>query len=268
MIPTVVRVRERIQESHDTFTLILEAPVGFQFQPGQFNMLYAFGIGEAAISLSGDPSNRQTVTHTIRAVGSVTCALAELRPGAAVGMRGPFGSAWPTESMRGHDVVIVAGGIGLAPLRPILYHLLRNREDYGRVALLYGARTPSDVLYSADLDLWRKCHDFQVLVTVDRHEGSWRGSVGLVTTLFPSVEFDPQRTIGLMCGPEVMMRFVQREFATHGMSDDRVYLSLERNMQCAVGFCGHCQLGPEFVCMTGPVFRYDRIATIFNLREA
>jgi NAD(P)H-flavin reductase len=268
MLPSVVRVRDYRRETHDTFTLALEAPAGFRFLPGQFNMLYVFGVGEAAISLSGDPADGQTVMHTIRAVGSVTNALARLQAGQALGMRGPFGSAWPLEAARGHDVVIVAGGIGLAPLRPVIYHLLQHRKDHGRVALLYGARTPGDLLYTDELEQWQQRGDFQVLVTADRGEPSWRGSVGLVTALFPQVEFDPKQTTGLMCGPEVMMRFVQREFEKRGVSDDRLYLSLERNMQCAVGLCGHCQFGPEFVCMDGPVFRYDRIKLFFHLREA
>jgi NAD(P)H-flavin reductase len=165
-------------------------------------------------------------------------------------------------------VVIVAGGVGLPPLRPVVYHLLRHRREYGRIALLYGARTPADVLYPAELDRWQQCDDFQVLRTVGRGDPSWGGSVGVVTTLFPGVTFDPQRTVGLMCGPEVMMRIVQREFEKRGVGPDRLYLSLERNMQCAVGFCGHCQFGPQFVCTNGPVFRYDRIERFFNLREA
>jgi NAD(P)H-flavin reductase len=267
MLPSVVRVRDCRRETHDTFTLALEAP-GFSFLPGQFNMLYVFGVGESAISLSGDPGDRQTVLHTIRAVGSVTNALAKLQPAQAVGMRGPFGSAWPLEAARNHDVVIVAGGIGLAPVRPVIFHLLRHRKDYGKVILLYGARTRGDLLYAAELARWQERGDFQVLVTVDRSDAAWRGSVGLVTTLFPRLDFDPARTIGLMCGPEVMMRFVQREFEKRGVSDDRLYLSLERNMHCAVGFCGHCQFGPEFICTNGPVFRYDRIKLFFNLREA
>jgi NAD(P)H-flavin reductase len=268
MLPAVVRVRDYRRETCDTFTLALEAPAAFHFQPGQFNMLYIFGVGEAAISMSGGPADGQTVTHTIRAVGSVTHALGRLQPGGALGMRGPFGSAWPLEVARGHDVLIVAGGIGLAPLRPVIYHLLQHRRDYGKVALLYGARTPGDVLFTAELEQWQQCGNFQVLVTVDRVDPSWRGSVGLVTALFPRVEFDPKQAIGLMCGPEVMMRFAQREFEKRGVTDDHLFLSLERNMQCAVGFCGHCQFGPEFVCMDGPVFRYDRIKLFFNLREA
>lgn len=268
MLPAVARIREYQREAPGVFTLGLEAPARFRFQPGQFNMLYAFGVGEAAISLSGDVDDTATIRHTVRAVGSVTNALARLQPGAALGLRGPFGSAWPLEDARGSDVVIVAGGIGLPPLRPVIYHLLRHRQDYGRLALLYGVRSPADILFGAELDHWRQRGDFQVLVTVEQAEPSWRGSIGMVTQLFSQCEFDPPRTIGLMCGPEVMMRFVIRELASRGVTEPRIYLSLERNMQCAVGFCGHCQFGPEFVCMNGPVFRYDRIKAFFQVREA
>jgi NAD(P)H-flavin reductase len=268
MVPAVVRVRDYQRETGDTFTFALEAPEGYSFQAGQFNMLYVFGVGEAPISMSGDPAGGRLVAHTIREVGSVTRALGRLTPGAAVGLRGPFGSCWPLETARGHDVVIVTGGIGLAPLRPVLYHILRHRDDYGRVALLYGARTAADLLYPREFDDWRTRGRMQVLVTVDRADPAWFGTVGVVTNLFAQAEFDPARTIGLMCGPEIMMRFTVREFASRGVAEERLYLSLERNMQCAIGFCGHCQFGPSFVCMDGPVFRHDRIRHFFQIREA
>jgi NAD(P)H-flavin reductase len=272
MLPAVVRVRNYRQETHDTFTLALDPPTAsgtpYSFLPGQFNMLYGFGLGEAPISMSGDPAEASSVVHTIRAVGSVTRGLARLRAGDSIGMRGPFGSSWPMEAARGCDIVLVSGGIGLAPLRPALYHLLRHRHDYGRVALLYGARTPGDLLYGEELRAWQRRGDFEALLTVDRANPSWRESIGLVTALFMRVDFDPQRTVGMMCGPEVMMRFTVREFQKRGVSADRLYVSLERNMQCAIGFCGHCQFGPNFVCMDGPVFRYDRISAFFDVREA
>ena len=275
MLPTVVRVRARRRETPDTFTLTLDAITTHhspltthQFQPGQFNMLYVFGVGEVPISISGDLARPRTLAHTIRAVGSVTNALAKLRRGDAVGLRGPFGSSWPLEAAKGHDVVIVTGGIGLAPLRPAIYHLLKHRGDYGRMVLLDGARTPADLLFADDLEKWRGRSDLQVLVTVDQADATWHGHVGVVTTLFPQAEFDPQKTIGLLCGPEIMMRFALREFEKRGVPDDRLYLSLERNMQCAIGFCGHCQFGPSFVCMDGPVFSYHQIRTFFNVREA
>jgi len=269
MLPAVVRIRDRRPETPRIFTLALEAPDdGRTFRPGQFNMLYVFGVGEAAVSLSGDPADAGTLVHTIRPVGPVTDALARLQAGDALGLRGPFGSSWPLDEARGHDVVIVAGGIGLPPLRPVIYHLLRHRGDYGRIILLYGVSAPADMVYAHELDPWRKCDDFQVLVTVDHGDSSWHGPIGLVTELFPRCVFDPQRTIGLVCGPEVMMRFTIREFLKRRVAEERLFLSLERNMQCAVGFCGHCQFGPAFVCMDGPVFRYDRIKLFFNVREA
>jgi len=266
-VPAVARVRAVRRDTADTFTLTLDPPSpNRDVRPGQFNMLYAFGVGEAAISVSGDVDD-PAIVHTVRAVGSVTRALQRLRPGDAVGLRGPYGSAWPLDEAAGKDVVVVAGGIGLAPLRPAVYHLLRHRDRYGRLALLYGARCPGDVLYGDEFDDWRR-RGLDVLATVDRGDPTWRGPVGLVTALFSRLDLAPDATFGLVCGPEVMMRFVQREFEKRGVPDDRVYFTLERNMHCAVGFCGHCQFGPAFVCMDGPVFRYDRIRHFFSIREA
>jgi NAD(P)H-flavin reductase len=272
MLPTVVGVQGFRTENHDTFTLTLQPPAvpgtPYSFLPGQFNMLYGFGLGEVPISMSGDPAEAASVVHTIRAVGSVTRGLAKIRPGNAIGVRGPFGSSWPLEMAQGNDVVLVSGGIGLAPLRPVVYHLLRHRDQYGRVVLLNGARTPGDLFYREELQAWQSRGDLQVLLTVDSADASWREPVGLVTALFKRAEFDPQRTVGMMCGPEVMMRFTVAEFAKRGVNTDRLYVSLERNMQCAIGFCGHCQFGPNFVCMDGPVFRYDQIKAFFDVREA
>jgi NAD(P)H-flavin reductase len=268
MLPSVVRVREYRRETHDTYTITLDPPGGWSYKPGQFNMLYAFGVGEAPISMSGDASDTGSIVHTIRAVGSVTNAMDRFKPGASVGIRGPFGSAWPIEEARGHDVVLVSGGIGLAPLRPVIYHILRHRGDYGKVVLLQGARSPADMLFAEELNAWSRRGDIQVLVTVDHAEDSWQGRVGVVTTLFPPADFDPAHAIGMMCGPEIMMRYSIREFEKRGVPHDRLYVSMERNMHCAVGFCGHCQFGPSFVCMDGPVFRYDRIERFFNLPEA
>jgi NAD(P)H-flavin reductase len=269
LLPEVVRVRDFRQETHDVYTLTLEPAAPYSFRPGQFNMLYAFGVGEVPISVSSDPAEAgQSLLHTIRAVGSVTNALGKLRAGDAVGMRGPFGSCWPVEAARGHDVVFVTGGIGLAPLRPAIYHVLRHREDYGRLVLLHGSRSPADLLFADELHAWRRRPDFQVLLTVDRADASWHGAIGPVTTLFGQANFEASRAVGLMCGPEVMMRFTIYEFEKCGVPHGRLYVSLERNMQCAVGFCGHCQFGPHFICMDGPVFRYDRVEPFFVIREA
>jgi NAD(P)H-flavin reductase len=230
-------------------------------------MVYLFGQGEVAISISGDPGRTDTIVHTIRAVGPITGGLGALRRGDPVGIRGPFGSAWPVDSAKGCDVVVVAGGVGLAPLRPAICHLLSNRSDYGSISVLYGTRTPEDLLFARQLERWRGRFDLHVEVTVDTARAGWGGDVGVVTTLVPRAQFDPARAVAFICGPEVMMRFALRALTARGIPSDRLFISMERNMKCAVGFCGHCQLGPTFICKDGPVFRYDRLAPWFGVRE-
>jgi len=272
MVPRPFFVRRVTREIHDTVTVDVE-PVEqageFSFAAGQFNMLYLFGLGEVPISISSDPAKPRVLAHTVRAVGPVTNALCRLKRGEVLGVRGPFGSGWPLREAVGGDVVIVAGGIGLAPLRPILYHLLAHRDQYGRIVLLYGARTPRDLLYERDLARWRGRFDVQIEATVDAADtgDGWRGHVGVVTTLIPRAEFDPAETTAVVCGPEVMMRYTIADLQKRGLPPDRVYLSMERNMKCAIGLCGHCQFGPTFVCKDGPVFRYDRIAPLLKVRE-
>jgi NAD(P)H-flavin reductase len=223
MLPALWRVRRARRDTRDTFTLDLE-PVNvgdsLPFLPGQFNMLYVFGAGEVPISMSGDPANPGAMTHTVRAVGAVTKAMGRLKRGDAIGLRGPFGASWPVEQAAGKDVVIVAGGIGLAPLRPVVYHVLARREEYGRVALLYGARTPGDILYQSELEKWRGRFDLQVEVTVDNVPvgQNWRGHVGVVTSLIACAGFDPAQTVAMICGPEVMMRFTVIELRKRGVS--------------------------------------------------
>jgi len=230
-------------------------------------MLYVFGVGEVPISISGNPAQPTPLVHTTRAVGTVTKAMRKLRPDDVIGVRGPFGSHWPIEHAQGKDVVIVAGGIGLAPLRSALYQITAQREQYGKVALLYGARTPSDILYRRELEHWRGRFDLEVYVTVDQATGTWRGSVGVVTKLIPRASFDLENTMVLVCGPEVMMRFTVAELEKRGVAAEHIYISMERNMKCAVGFCGHCQYGPHFVCKDGPVFQYSRVQSLFTKRE-
>jgi NAD(P)H-flavin reductase len=270
-LPIPYQVAGRRRETGDTVTLRLRPPEGRPpaFQPGQFNMLYLFGIGEVPISISGVHPRSGDLEHTVRAVGAVTRALARLRKGDAVGVRGPFGRGWPLEEAKGHDILILAGGIGLAPLRPALQHILAHRSAYGRVALLYGARTPADLLYPAEVEHWRGRLDLQVFVTVDRGDEDWRGHIGVVTTLLPMAErlMDLRRAFVLTCGPEIMMRVAARELEARGVSPERIFLSLERNMKCAVGFCGHCQFGPVFICRDGPVFPLHRIRPLLEVRE-
>lgn len=270
MLPHWCSVNRVRRENHDTFTLELSPPDGemaFDFVPGQFNMLYVFGVGEVPISISGDPTQTDRIVHTVRAVGTVTRSMWGLKRGDRVGLRGPFGSAWPVEAAHGRDLVIVAGGIGLAPLRPVLYDVAHHPDRFNRVLLLYGARTPDDLLYAQEVLKPADNKGFNVDVSVDRAISGWDGKIGVVTTLIPPAEFDPERSIAFLCGPEIMMRFTVNALASRGMSADRIYLSMERNMKCAVGFCGHCQYGPEFICKDGPVFRYDRIQHLLGLRE-
>ncbi len=270
MRPGVAVIRRRHRETHDIYSLELRPPDGsdrFGFAPGQFNMLYLFGQGEVAISISGDPGRTDTIAHTIRAVGPITGGLGKLKRGDPIGIRGPFGSGWPVDVAKGCDVVIVAGGVGLAPLRPAVLSLLSNRSDYGKISVLYGTRTPRDLLFARQLEQWRARFDLHVEVTVDASGSGWGGDVGVVTTLIPRAQFDSARAFAFICGPEVMMRFTLRALMARGLTADRLFLSMERNMKCAVGFCGHCQLGPTFICKDGPVFRYDRLARWFGVRE-
>ncbi len=270
MVPQPYKVRQIWQETHDTFSLDLE-PKGpslhSEFAPGQFNMLYAFGVGEVPISISACSKNGDGWIHTIRDVGTVTHALHQLREGDTIGLRGPFGSAWPIDESKGSDVVIMAGGIGLAPLRPALYALMESRKNFGDIALLYGARKPEDLLYTDEFESWRGKYGVQVRVTVDNADRTWSGNVGVVTTMIPRVNFDPLQTVAMICGPEIMMRYAVLELRQNGVSEENIYVTMERNMKCAVGFCGHCQFGPAFICKDGPVFRYDRVKPLFSLRE-
>lgn len=270
MLPQPYVVRAVGKETADTFTLTLQAENGTNengFRPGQFSMIWVFGVGELPISISGDPAEHDRLVYTVRSVGQATHALVSRQAGESVGVRGPMGTGWPVEAARGRDVILVAGGIGLAPLRPVIYEVLRNRKDYGRLVLLYGARSPRDLLYRKELAKWARQRDTQVLVTVDYGGMGWRGNVGVVTTLFKCARLQPGRSVAMLCGPEIMMRFVTRELEAHGLKRDDIWLSMERNMKCAVGFCGHCQYGPHFICKDGPVFCYEQIRPLLEKYE-
>ena len=230
-------------------------------------MLYAYGVGEVPISISGDPAKNRSLTHTIRAVGAVTRAIVNTKPGGQLGIRGPYGVGWPVKDITGRDVVIVAGGIGLAPLRPAIHHLLAHREKYGKVILLYGARTPEEILYHKDLAKWRSRFDLEVLVTVDRATDGWKGNIGVVTTLINRVQFEPSNCAALVCGPEIMMRFTLMELIEQHVEEGNISISMERNMKCGIGLCGHCQLGPTFVCKDGPVYCYRNVKDVLQKRE-
>ena len=267
-VPQIYRIDRVSRELADTVTLDLTPLSGSRppFAPGQFNMLYAFGIGEVAISMSGDRAHDAFV-HTVRDVGAVSGAIAKLAPGAVIGLRGPFGTGWPVKEAEGSDIVIIAGGLGLAPLRPAIYEILANRGRYGRVVILFGSRNPTEMLYRHELEEWRQRLDIDIEVTVDHADADWRGNVGVVPTLIPRAAFDPHEAVALICGPEVMMRFTVNALRDIGLTPESIFLSMERNMKCAIGLCGHCQFGSTFVCKDGPVMRFDRIAGIFTVRE-
>lgn len=269
MVPRPFRVTGTRRDTHDTVTLSLEPVTGppLSFEAGQFTMLYVQGAGEAPISISGDPAHPEVLEHTIRDVGGITSVLAAASRGNVLGVRGPFGTGWrPGDAAEG-DLVVVAGGIGLAPLRPALLDTLAHRDRYRRVVLLYGARTPAELLYTGELDRWRNQHGLEAWVTVDSGTPPWRGHVGVVTTLIGKAALDPANTLALICGPEVMMRFVIKELTASGVRPEAIRLSMERNMQCGIGLCGHCQLREYFICLDGPVFSYDQLAPVMTVPE-
>jgi NAD(P)H-flavin reductase len=262
MTPRAFKLVDKTWETPDTATLVFEdhERLGTHFRPGQFMMIYVFGVGEVPISLAGNPHMDRALIHTIRGVGAVTDAIVSLEPGDTVGMRGPYGSSWPMAKTSGRDLLVVAGGIGLAPLRPAILEALHQREELKSLSLLYGARTPTDLLYRGDLLGWVSTDGIDVEVTVDRAGSDWWGDVGLVTDLLPRVPFEPSNTTALICGPEVMMRVVARELRDRGVSADDIWISIERNMKCAIGFCGHCQYGSDFLCKTGPIGSFGHFA--------
>lgn len=274
-VPVVHRVVDRRRVTDDVVTLWIEPVDGelLRFRAGQFNMLTAFGVGEVPISMSSPPSQAAPLEHTVRDVGPVTHALCELPVGAVLGVRGAFGTDWGVEELlaSGRDVVVVAGGIGLAPLRGAVSQLLSGRHPAAgsagaRLAVLVGARSPGQVVFDEDLRRWR--HDgAQVELSVDVAEPGWRGHVGVVTTLVGLCQFDLGQAAALMCGPEIMMRFAARELLDRGMRADHMAVSLERNMQCGIGLCGHCQLGPLLLCRDGPVLRYGEVAGLMAAKE-
>jgi NAD(P)H-flavin reductase len=245
-----------------------EVAAAYRFLPGQFNMLYLPSCGESAISHSG-PSDGTTAefVHTIRFVGRVTQSIARLQVGDQLGVRGPFGTPWPLEQCHGRDVMILSGGLGLAPLRPLILALLAQRQAFGRLVLLHGARSPEQILYPDELRSWQ-AQGLEAQLTVDRTADHWQGHVGVVPLLLdrlPNVVAD--RTVVLTCGPEIMMHYSVLSARQRGICAASIWLSMERNMQCAAGICGHCQWGPHFVCKDGPVFRYDRIKTLLEVRD-
>ncbi|MEV7871577.1 FAD/NAD(P)-binding protein [Streptomyces sp. NPDC088124] len=265
-VPLPHRVTATARETADTVSFTLE-PLGNRapaFAPGRFAMLYAFGVGEVPISVSAVQDTGHLV-HTVRAVGAVSTALCRLRTGDTVGLRGPYGNGWDLDAPAGSDLLVIAGGLGIAPLRPVVHHVLARPGRYGRLGVLIGARTPEDLLYTRELASWRT--GARVEVTVDRAGLAWHGGVGVVTALLDRMEPLCPRTHALVCGPEVMMRHTARALRARGVSGDRIQISLERTMRCGTGHCGHCQLGPLLLCRDGPVIRHDRAEPLLTVRE-
>jgi NAD(P)H-flavin reductase len=269
MLPRPFVVRHVKRETTDTATLSLAALDGTPsvFAPGQFTVIGRPGWGEVPISISGDPARHDQLEHTVRAVGDASRALVTARPGDTLLLRGPYGVGWDVADGTGGNIVIVAGGIGLAPLRPALLEVLAHRPRYRRVFLVYGTRAPHELLFARQLERWRGRFDVEVDVTVDAATPEWRGHVGLVTSVLPRAALDPDETLALVCGPEIMMRITAEALVARGLRADRIKVSLERSMKCGVGVCGHCQLRELFVCLDGPVFRYDRVAALMTARE-
>jgi NAD(P)H-flavin reductase len=267
MVPLAYRVAVRGQDTVDTWTLTLEPVDGpaSLIAPGQFMMVTVFGVGEVPISVSGPPFAAGPVVLTVRAVGAVSRAICASEPGAILGLRGPFGNAWPVDAAQGGDVVVVAGGIGLAPLRPVVLRALERRSEYGTVSVLYGARTPGDLLYTGQLAEWTGVAD--VATTVDTAGAGWRGRVGVVTKLLGAARFRPAATTAFVCGPEIMMRFAAQALMEAGVPAPRIHVSMERHMDCGIGLCGHCQLGPTLICRDGPVYTWEHVAPWMEVRE-
>ncbi len=265
----VIRVHEEIS---GCTTLVVEpeneeGKALCSFNPGQFHMIYVFGIGEVPISISGDADNSDHLMFTVMGVGAVSKAITSLKVGEMVGLRGPFGSFWPMDKAKGKDVMIVAGGLGLAPLRSTIYAIIKNRSDYGRALLLYGSRRPENILYRGQLKEWNGEGKFKVDTIVDSAGEEWKGNIGVVPELIKLADFSPENTIAMVCGPEVMMRFSAYALMDRGMAPENIYVSMERNMKCAIGQCGRCQYGPYFTCKDGPVFSFDVVEHLFKIRE-
>jgi sulfhydrogenase subunit gamma (sulfur reductase) len=266
-LPQVAKVMERIPEAPGIFTLRLrlqdkKARAAYRFQPGQFNMLYLLGIGEVAISIVSDPRDPELIAHTIRAVGRVTKGLVRLGPGETLGLRGPFGQGWPVEKAKGKGLLMVTGGIGCAPTTSAIEYVIQRRHDYGPLVIAHGVKHPSDLIYTERFQAWESLPQTQVLLAAGHAEPGWQGKVGLVTEVLDDIDPEVFKGIAMMCGPEVMLRAVSEELMQRGMPVNDIYVSLERNMQCALGHCGNCQFGKEFLCKDGPVFPYARVCKL------
>lgn len=268
-LPAEAEIVERIEESPTIFTLRLRFSdpalhQRYRFEPGQFNMVYLYGVGEVAISIVSDPEGDALYDHTIRAVGRVTRGLAKLKTGDRVGIRGPFGRGWPLALAEGRDVVIITGGLGCAPVVSVINYIIKRRERFGRLNIMQGVKHSDDLLWRDRYEQWRSLPQTQVVVAADKGGPQWPWRIGRVIEMFDEVQFDPSRTIAMMCGPEGMMRAAVERLSSRGVAEDLLFMSMERNMKCAVGHCGHCQFGGRFVCKDGPVFSYSQISQLMD----
>ncbi|MBN8874149.1 MAG: FAD/NAD(P)-binding protein [Rhodospirillales bacterium] len=269
MVPRPFRITRVIREIDGVFTWRLAAVDGapFDFRPGQFNMVTQFGVGEIPVSISGDCRRPETLVHTIRAVGPVTEAMQGLRAGAIVGIRGPFGRPWPIDAAIGSDVIFVTSTIGLAPLRPLILEVLHRRQDFGKVVICYGTRGIHDIMFEEDLHAWRARFDTNVHLTVHSAPSGYRGRVGGVAAAIHAARIDGPATVAFVCRSEALTRQAVNTLGERGVTPDRVWVTLERNMKCGIGLCGHCQFGPSFMCKDGPVYRFDEIEALYSVRE-
>ncbi len=269
-LPHEAEIVERIEESPTIFTLRLrftnpEINAQYSFAPGQFNMVYLYGVGEVPISIVSDPDGDGLYDHTIRVVGRVTRGLAKLKTGDRIGIRGPYGRGWPLTEAEGHDVLIVTGGLGCAPVVSVINYVINRRERFGRMLIMQGVKHANDLLWRERYDQWSKMPNTEVIVAADQAGGKqWPWKIGQVVSMLDDIAIAPKKTIAMMCGPEGMMRVAIEHLLNRGMDESSLYMSMERNMQCAVGHCGHCQYGGKFICKNGPVFSYDEIKPIFG----
>lgn len=270
-LPFEAEVMERLQESSSIFTLRLritdpQRRAAYRFDPGQFNMVYLYGVGEVPISIVSDPSTPELLDHTIRAVGRVTRGLAQLQAGDRIGLRGPFGTGWPLHEAVGQDVVLATGGLGCAPVVSVINYVLQRRDQFGRLVIMQGVKHSDDLIWRSQYETWEALPDTQVLLAADQAGAGWAWRVGRPTELVQQAQFDPQRHVVMMCGPEIMMRRMAEALMEHKARQTRIWLSMERNMHCAIGHCGHCQHGPRFVCGDGPVFAYDAVRDLLDVK--
>lgn len=264
----VIRIRDENPNTR-TFTMGISSGEMLGFKPGQFDILSYYGAGESAFSICSSPEERSLIENTVRRVGRVTAALFNIKPGDTIGVRGPYGSPWPLEKFIGNDLLLVAGGMGMAPLRPVIRYVMKHRDLYGLVDILYGARTPADMIYVDEFDRWRDMPNARLLLTVDSvpPNMSWEHDVGTVTELFKYTKPRFRSTVAFTCGPEVMMKFAIQSLNKMGFYPSEIFLSLERRMKCGIGKCGHCQIGSKYVCKEGPIFSFEEIGLLPDVVE-